>query len=109
MDPHIGIWNWEFRACLFLSREYDFIVPYETVVDLNPSDIDELMANNTYPDLTPYQPRSNNFPNECCLFFPRRGLDEWIRNEGKVDIAKWARLHKKYNVFTAPGTVISIR
>jgi hypothetical protein len=108
MNPYIAIWNWEFRACLFLSREYDFIVPYETVVDLNPSDIDELMANNTYPDLSPYQPRSNKFPNECCLFFTRSGLDDWMRNVENVDLTKWVWLHKKYKVFNAPGTVISI-
>jgi hypothetical protein len=108
MDPHIGIWNWEFRACLFLSREYDFIVPYETVVDLDPPDIEKLMTNNTYPDLSPYQARSSEFPNEGCLFVTRRGLDEWLRVEGRVDIKKWVGLQTKYKVFNAPGTVISL-
>ncbi|MCZ6672767.1 MAG: glycosyltransferase family 25 protein [Verrucomicrobia bacterium] len=108
MDPHIGIRNWEFRACLFLSREYDFIVPYEAVVDLNPSDIENLMANNTYPDISPYQPRTSEFPYEGCLFVTRSGLNEWLRDEGKVDLTKWTGLHKKYKVFNAPGTVISL-
>jgi glycosyl transferase family 25 len=109
LDSKIVLLNWDFRACLMLCDDYDLVIPYENLVDLHAGDIDKLMANNTYPDLSCYSFSPNSEPDTGYLFFTRTGYEQWRHQEGQPDLSQWIRNSQNYRGFYAPGEALSLK